>query len=143
MRAQREETQSRLSSLVNSNLPRGAPSTPLSSSVSQRRGARNKRRPQAARPFLSRKTSGCASGGKCELGGGTCSPAPLHPLLIHANTHPHIYSSPAVCWDPWAGLMQRSPKCRTAQALPLGLPGSECSSCLLLTPFPPKSSSGP
>lgn len=72
-RVGREETQSRFNSLVNYNLPRGAPSTPLSSSISQKRGAWNTRRPEAARLFLSRQTSGCTFGRKCELGGGTCS----------------------------------------------------------------------
>ena len=119
-RVGREETQSRFNSLVNYNLPRGALSTPLSSSISQKRGAWNTRRPQAARLFLSRRASGCTFGGKCELRGGTCSlgilPASQHPLLIHANTHPHLPSS-AVSWAPRAGLMQES-KMRNWPGLP-------------------------
>lgn len=58
--------------------------------------------------------------GKCELGVAPAAgvlPAPLHPLLIHASTHPSP-PSPAVSWAPRAGLMQRNPKMRNWPGLP-------------------------
>lgn len=61
--------------------------------------------------------------GKCELGLGWVLSAPMHPLLIHASTHlpmhslTGVYRAPTVCWVPWAGVMERSPKCSHGQAL--------------------------
>lgn len=135
-RVGREETQSRFNSLVNYNLPRGAPSTPPSSSISQKRGAWNTRRPQAARLFLSRQTSGCTFGGKCGLGGGTCSLGSylLPSTLCLFMQVPTFTCLPLLCPRlPGQGLCRGIQNEELARSsLPLGLPGGQHSSSLLL-----------
>lgn len=99
------------------NLPRRALSIPPPLPVL--RGVWNQRRPQAARPFFSQRTSGYAFRGKCELEGGTCSPgSSLLPctlclfIQITTDTFVHLLH---------AGSLGRG---YSGGALPLGLPGS-------------------
>lgn len=133
-RVGREETQSRFNSLVNYNLPRGAPSTPLSSSISQKKGMEHEAPGCQALSLQGRLA--VVLWGKCELEEWHLQPgvlpAPLHPLLIHASTPPHP-PSPAVSWAPRQGLCRGIQNKELARSsLPLGLPGSQHSSSLLL-----------